>query len=175
MTKKVKSPRIGKCRTCGKEFVISLRRHYCSAECQRKAKALRGTEEARRRSAAKFAALPPKRCIYCGKEFKPDTLFAYRNAKFCSPTCANRHRFYPTLAACEAAKAARQAEQEARRERDSFGLNREQRIAVIRAQAGDRDTLWRASQSWTPAQRKFAAARYREIHQSTSSFTWGKY
>ena len=59
--------------------------------------------------------------------------------------------------------------------RDSFGLTREQRLAVISAQDGDRDALWTASQSWTPAQSKFAQERWEMLHPTRQAFYWGKY
>lgn len=54
-------------------------------------------------------------------------------------------------------------------------LTREQRLAVIAAQDGDRDALWKASQSWTPEQHKFAKARWESLHPIHKDFSWGRY
>ena len=103
-----------------------------------------------------------KTCAFCGKTFAPKAI----NAKFCSPLCMRRYRIggYATLADFERAQAERKATYNKRHERDRNGLTLAEIQDVIDAQDGDPSLLWKRSQSWTPAQRKYAKDRYSEIH-----------
>lgn len=155
------------CVVCGKDFVSAApRAQYCSSKCNKRAHYV--TKKVRE------PKLPVKlTCVFCGKEFLTDT--NHRYAKYCSPLCQKHARRYGTKAEMEATKAARKAEVEARRARDSFGCTQAQRNAVIKAQCGSRDELWQASQSWTPAQRKFAKARWEALHPSSFFTMSGRY
>ena len=69
-----------KCENCGKPFVKTLseykraeklkRKHYCSSNCSHEHKKLK-----------------PKECLFCGVEFKPESL----ESKFCSLSCAAKY------------------------------------------------------------------------------------
>lgn len=114
-----------------------------------------------------------KHCEFCGKEFTPSRGHGW--ARFCSNTCCNRSRNHASYE--DFLKNGRKARGDARRERASntFGLTIAERIAVIKAQCGSRDELWKASQSWTPAQRKFAKARWEALHPSSFFTMSGRY
>ena len=116
-----------------------------------------------------------KTCTVCGKKFTASRC----TAMTCSRECSQKH-YKATHPAVKHPKAARPVVKRPKAarpkvRRDSFGLTREQRLAVISAQDGDRDALWTASQSWTPAQRKFAHERWEMLHPTRQDFYWGKY
>ena len=71
---------------------------------------------------------------------------------------------YATLADFEKAQAERAAAHNKAHERDRNGLTLAQIQEVIAAQDGDPSQLWRRSQHWTAAQRKYARDRYQEMH-----------
>ena len=166
------------CPICGTAFTTqNSRQKYCSERCK-KASQMRSWR-ARQPKAKGGEALLPRRneevsssslllktCAVCGKEFT-----AVRcTVLTCSRECSQKH-YKATLPVVKPPKASRPKVER----RDSFGLTREQRLAVIAAQDGDRDALWKASQSWTAAQHKFAKARWEAIHPTRQEFSWGNY
>lgn len=152
------------CVICGKTFAARGKKIYCSKECVYEAKYRKDREA--RKAVAKTICI----CVFCGKEFTAGKMHGW--AKYCSSDCCNHARYYANKEEMEAVKAEKAARVKARRDKSGYGLTISERNAVIRAQAGSRDELWRASQSWTPAQRKFAAARYKEIHCGSSFTLW---
>lgn len=183
--------RQGVCARCGKAFEVGIGNRmtkYCSHTCMKREMTLRQLAKARaaREAANGGEALRPRRkeavvasscrdksvaspllktCTVCGKKFTASRC----TAMTCSRECSQKH-YKATHPVVKHPKAARPKVL-----RDSFGLTREQRLAVISAQDGDRDALWTASQSWTPAQRKFAKARWEMLHPTRQAFYWGKY
>ena len=145
-----KSPTVTKtCPVCGKTFVTTRKFQInCSKACYKAA-------QHRERQ-------PVERvCVFCGKAFKSMS----RTAKYCSRTCMYRvQRGYATLADFEKAQAERKAAHNKQYERDRNGLTLAQIQEVIAAQDGDLSQLWKRSQSWTKAQRKYAQKRYEENH-----------
>ena len=139
------------CPVCGKTFETrNPRKVYCTKKCQTTA-----YHKARRKPAQTHV------CVFCGKHFTAQT----SRARFCSTLCAGRVRLgYATLADFERARAQRKAAYNKQRERDRNGLTLAQIQAVIDAQSGDPSRLWKLSQSWTAAQRKYAKKRYEEMH-----------
>lgn len=137
------------CPNCGKEFETgNVSKVYCSKLC-------------RNRHDRPLVPFIDKVCVFCGKSFKTKMSFA----RCCSYTCADRlRRGWSSLDEYEKAQEARHARSKARNERATCGLTPEQRQDVIDAQNSARDTLWRRSQSWTPAQREFARKRYEDMH-----------
>lgn len=135
------------CPVCGKTFETRFQHQvYCSPSCQ---------SRARRKPAQTHV------CGFCGRRFTAKT----SRARFCSPRCAGRVRLgYATLAEFEQAHAQRKVAFNKQRERDRNGLTLAQIQAVIDAQSGDPSRLWKLSQSWTRAQRKYAKKRYEEMH-----------
>ena len=100
-------------------------------------------------------------CVFCGKPFTS----RYATTKYCSQRCADRaRRGYATLTDFEKAQAERAAAHNKAHERDRNGLTLAQIQEVIAAQDGDPSQLWRRSQHWTAAQRKYARDRYQEMH-----------
>ena len=76
-----------------------------------------------------------------------------------------------TIDAFEEARTARReaaiakaAEKREARRGSADGLTVEQMREVEQAQDGDPSMLWERSQSWTKAQRKYAADRYKKRH-----------
>lgn len=134
------------CAFCGKKFLAALPyAEYCSQRCRHHNKPMPSE----------------KTCAFCGKTFAPKAI----NARFCSKLCMGRcRRGYETLADFEKAQAERKATYNKRHERDRHGLTLAEIQEVIDAQDGDPSLLWKRSQSWTPAQRKYAKDRYSEIH-----------
>ena len=150
-----------KCPVCGKPFEGRNKTQvFCSKKCRWHAHDL-----ARRQAKSKMHDVV---CVFCGKEFKT----YMPNAKFCSRLCqSRRNQGHENLAEFEQAQknrreAASRAAVERRAEKRSaetgltFALMRE----VERAQDGDPSQLWRLSQSWTKAQRKYAKERYEKRH-----------
>mgnify|MGYP003316274010 CR=1 FL=1 len=138
------------CPVCGKVFETARKEKvYCSNRCYK---------------AAHYTPVKPHDlvCVFCGKAFTSMN----STAKYCSRLCAGRRRTgYETLADFENAQAARKASSfEKRSERDRNGLTLAQIQEVINAQDGDPSQLWKRSQSWTKAQRKYAQKRYEENH-----------
>ena len=141
------------CEFCGKEFDSARKARYCSDRCRHHQRPLVIHEQV---------------CVFCGKEFETKA----SNAKFCSGLCMGRyHNGYETLAAFEKAQAERKAAAFRPARDGSYGLTEAEMLAVDRAQDGDRDQLWRLSQSWTPRQRKYAKDRFIRIHNLFAA-TW---
>ena len=193
--------RQGVCARCGKAFEVGIGKRmtkYCSHTCMKREMTLRQLAKARaaREAANGGEALRPRRkeavvasscrdksvaspllktCTVCGKKFTASRCTAIT----CSRECSQKHykATHPVVKHPKAARPVVKRPKAARPKvrRDSFGLTREQRLAVISAQDGDRDALWTASQSWTPAQRKFAQARWEMLHPTRQAFYWGKY
>lgn len=89
------------CPVCGKEFDDANEhgrpKRYCSISCRN---IYHCRQYNRKQREAKFAAIKPRQCAFCGKDFKPSL---YRsNQKFCSHSC--------WLAARRAEHAAKRAE-----------------------------------------------------------------
>lgn len=185
--------RQGVCARCGKTFEVGIGKRmtkYCSHTCMKREMTLRqmAKERAKRDAEANGGeALLPRRseevssssrrdksvaspllkaCVVCGKMFTASRCTALT----CSRKCCTKH-YRATHPVVKPPK----AECPKVDRRDSFGLTREQRLAVIAAQDGDRDALWKASQSWTPEQRKFAKARWESLHPIHKDFSWGRY
>ena len=138
------------CPTCGKVFETARKEKvYCSNRCYK---------------IAHYTPIQPHDlvCVFCGKPFTS----RYATAKYCSKLCAGRARIgYATLTDFEKAQAERAAAvRHSECERDRNGLTLAQVQEVIDAQNGDPSQLWKRSQSWTPAQRKYARKRYEENH-----------
>ena len=190
--------RQGVCARCGKTFEVGIGKRmtkYCSHTCMKREMTLR--QMAKERAKREANTVPPpvpgrgvskpllpaapetgcgtdksvaspwlKACVVCGKVFTASRCTALT----CSSKCRKkRYRakhpvVKPPKAECPKVE-----------RRDSFGLTREQRLAVIAAQDGDRDALWNASQSWTPEQHKFAKARWESLHPIHKDFSWGRY
>ena len=188
--------RTATCQTCGKAFAAkTVRAMFCSKKCnrkffngQRKRPTLTKTcptcgkvfETARKEKVycsnrcykiAHYTPIQPHDlvCVFCGKPFTS----RYATAKYCSKLCAGRARIgYATLTDFEKAQAERAAAvRHSECERDRNGLTLAQVQEVIDAQNGDPSQLWKRSQSWTPAQRKYARDRYQEMHGLFTS-TW---
>ena len=144
------------CPICGKVFETARKNHvFCSNRCYK---------------AAHYKPVQPHNlvCVFCGKAFTS----MKGTAKYCSKLCAGRRRTgYATLADFEKAKAERKAAHNKQYERDRNGLTLAQIQEVINAQDGDPSLLWKRSQSWTKAQRKYAQKRYEENHGLFSQ-TW---
>ena len=144
------------CPVCGKVFETARKEKvYCSNKCYK---------------AGNYTPVKPHDlvCVFCGKAFTS----RYSATKFCSPLCASRFKSgYATLADFEKAKAERKAAHNKHYERDRNGLTLAQIQEVISAQDGDPSLLWKRSQSWTKAQRKYAQKRYEENHGLFSQ-TW---
>ena len=177
--------RVLTCPICGRTFATKdPRKKYCSRNCKKanemrvwraRKKAnggealmlLRNEEVSASSRRDKSVASPLlKTCAVCGKEFT-----AVRcTVLTCSRECSQKH-YKATHPVVKPPKASRPKVER----RDSFGLTREQRLAVIAAQDGDRDALWKASQSWTPAQHRYAKARWEAIHPTHQEFSWGRY
>ena len=181
--------RQGVCARCGKTFEVGIGKRmtkYCSHTCMKREMTLRQMAKERAKREAKAnggEALLPRRseevpysfrrdksvaspllkaCVVCGKVFKASRCTALT----CSSKCRNKH-YRATHPVVKPPK----AESPKVERRDSFGLTSEQRLAVIAAQDGDRDALWKASQSWTPEQRKFAKARWESLHPIHKEFS----
>lgn len=144
------------CPVCGKVFETARKNHvFCSNRCYK---------------AAHYKPVQPHNlvCVFCGKEFTSMN----GTAKYCSKICAGRRRTgYATLADFEKARAERKSAHNKQYERDRNGLTLAQIQEVINAQDGDPSLLWKRSQSWTKAQRKYAQKRYEENHGLFSQ-TW---
>ena len=145
------------CPTCGKVFETARKEKvYCSKKCYK---------------IAHYTPVKPHDlvCVFCGKPFTS----RYSTTKYCSQLCAARRNQsgYATLTAFEKAQAERAAAHVRRTERDRNGLTLAQIQEVIAAQDGDPSPLWRRSQHWTAAQRKYARNRYQEMH-SLFTQTW---
>lgn len=144
------------CPVCGKVFETARKfQTYCSKACYK---------------AAQHRERQPvdRVCVFCGKAFKSMS----RTAKYCSTVCSSRFcKGYATLADFEKAQAERKAAHNKQYERDRNGLTLAQIQEVINAQDGDPSLLWKRSQSWTNAQRKYAQKRYEENHGLFSQ-TW---
>lgn len=139
------------CEFCGKEFVSTRKARYCSDLCRHH----------------NHPAQREKTCVFCGKTFETEA----SNAKFCSGLCMGRyHNGYETLEDFEKAQAESKAATFRPARDGSYGLTEEEMLAVDRAQDGDREQLWRLSQSWTPRQRKYAKDRYIRIRNLFSPF-----
>lgn len=185
--------RQGVCARCGKTFEVGIGKRmtkYCSHTCMKREMTLRQMAKERAKREAKAnggEALLPRRseevssssrrdksvasprlkaCVVCGKMFTASRCTALT----CSSKCSKKH-YRATHPVVKPPK----AECPKVERRDSFGLTREQRLAVIAAQDGDRDALWKASQSWTPEQHKFAKARWDSLHPIHKDFSWGRY
>lgn len=137
------------CPTCGKTFEArTVRAKYCSKRCCN-------------RHSHPLVPILDKACVFCGNHFKTKK----PNARYCSSACARRMRLgWASLADFEKAQAERQTAYNKRHERDRFGLTLAQIQEVIDAQDGDPSLLWKRSQHWTKAQRKYAKQRYEEKH-----------
>ena len=137
------------CETCGKEFEAhDARAKYCSKLCKD-------------RHYRPLVPLHDNVCVFCGKHFKTKM----PSAKCCSNTCCDRHRRgWASLEQFNAAHQAKRADYNNQRERDRNGLTLAQIQEVIDAQDGDPSQLWKRSQSWTAAQRKYAKDRYQQNH-----------
>ena len=138
------------CPACGKVFETARKEKvYCSNKCYK---------------IAHYTPIKPHDlvCVFCGKPFTS----RYATTKYCSQRCASRRNQsgYATLTDFEKAQAERAAAHVRRTERDRNGLTLAQVQEVIDAQDGDPSQLWRRSQSWTAAQRKYARNRYEENH-----------
>ena len=143
--------RQGVCARCGKTFEVGIGKRmtkYCSHTCMKREMTLRQMAKERAKREAKANG--------------GEALLPRRSEEVSSSSRRDKSVASPLLKA----KVER---------RDSFGLTREQRLAVIAAQDGDRDALWKASQSWTPAQHKFAKARWESLHPIHKDFSWGRY
>jgi len=151
------------CPVCGKEFeTFRSRRVTCSDACK---------ELFHDKRVSEFANAEVRTCAWCGKSFKA---FAGKKKSCCSRSCSARHSRYGSpeeltkrqLEKREAAlakAAARRMERERARRR-THGLTDEQMLEVARAQDGDQSKLWEISRGWTPEQRKYAVARYKDKH-----------
>ena len=144
------------CPICGKEFETARKNHvFCSNRCYK---------------AAHYKPVQPHNlvCVFCGKAFTSMN----GTAKYCSKLCAGRRRTgYATLADFEKSQDERKAAHNKQYERDRNGLTLAQIQEVINAQDGDPSLLWKRSQSWTKAQRKYAQKRYEE-NNGLFSQTW---
>lgn len=161
------------CKVCHKMFQPVRPSHVC---CSRTCSdAFHNSLKKERRS-----LLPPKLytkiCPCCNREFQTAEL----NRKACSDECAkkimrkqNQAAYlakHPNAGSRIRAKSGDiRKEQDHRVVRDSDGLTLAERNAVIMAQNGPRENLWKLSQSWTPAQRRFAKRRYESEHPSYHS------
>lgn len=150
------------CAGCGKEFETRANNvKFCSRSCYMKFRL------ARERAEYVSQKMVVKRaCAFCGNEFETRN----GNMRFCSDKCRRHAQYHVSKEAMEQKISQREEAARARAIVESGGMTIEQRNAVIRAQSGDRDELWRASQSWTPAQRKFAQERWEELHPSHQTF-----
>ena len=137
------------CPVCGKTFTTGKStKVYCSRYCLN----LAHHPHVQKRDLV---------CVFCGKAFKS----RYSTASYCSQLCNSRaNSGYATLTDFEKAQAERAAAHVRRTERDRNGLTLAQIQEVIAAQDGDPSQLWKRSQSWTAAQRKYARDRYQEMH-----------
>lgn len=164
--------RTATCAVCGKTFETWRRNaKTCSPECSKK------YINSQHHSNGKKTE---KTCIFCGKKF-----FAYMaGAKTCSPSCAALLRHWGTpenrariLEEKRAEAIRKAAEKMARRQKKrTGGLTDEQIRAVESAQDGDQSKLYSLSRNWTPKQREYAKARYRERYGVwTTSNAWSWY
>lgn len=146
------------CEGCGKEFESRANNvKFCSRSCYMRFRlALEKANYVSQRTVEKRV------CPFCGKEF--ETLRS--NMKFCSRQCRIHAQYHATKEEMEQKKKAREEEARTRAVNAAGGITEEQRREVIRAQSSDRDTLWRASQKWTPEQRNYAARRWEALHPS---------
>lgn len=109
-------------------------------------------------------------CVFCGAAFQARS----PGAMYCSRRCRD-HRSHSGCATLDeynrlmaVKKAARSAGRKAASKKVQSiapGLTAEKMRAVELAQDGDPAKLWELSQSWTPAQRKYARKRYERKHQ----------
>lgn len=154
-----------KCAFCGKIFQPSRSSHICcSRSCSN---GLHNRIRNEKRHLSFKPIVYSKVCPCCGKTFETTTFLR----KACSDECAKAIMRKQNKAAYSARKDAHPPVATAttpqashRILRDSYGLTATERNAVIRAQNGPREELWRASRDWTPAQRKFAKRRYEAMH-----------
>lgn len=150
-----------KCPVCGKPFEGRNKTQvFCSKKCRWHAHDL-----ARRQAKSKMHDVV---CVFCGKVFKTHM----PNAKFCSKRCRSRREIgYENLGEFEQAQKDRRdaailatAARQTKKRSAETGLTFAQMREVERAQDGDPSQLWRLSQSWTKAQRKYAKDRYEKRH-----------
>lgn len=161
------------CRVCHATFQPVRPSHVC---CSRRCSNAYHNALRKERKTAFRPKLYTKVCQCCKHEFQTEKL----NRKACSDECAkkimrkqNQAAYLaknPTAGSRIRSKAGEgQSGKDHRVVRDSDGLTLAERNAVIMAQNGPRENLWKLSQSWTQAQRRFAKRRYESEHQSYHS------
>lgn len=150
------------CDFCGKPFTTNKpNKRFCCKKCQK-------TDDNRQRRddrKAKVVVLT-KTCVWCGETFETTKSFKI----CCSPKCSYNYNNHQCSKAeleerrqAKREEAVRKAAEKAMKVRVN-GLTEEQMQAVVDAQDGDQSQLYRLSRSWTPAQHKYAKARYEGIH-----------
>ena len=169
----------GKCAICGKEFTKNVAHQaYCSAECRREYE----NQKKRDKRKNNLTSLLFK-CVVCGKEFTP----AHGAQKYCSETCKRQNHIEYNRKYRKKHTRESSVHKKPKRIKNTplsssvkksrlpkFNRKGEEKIvkrhqllqAVIKAQNGPANELWKASQTWTREQREFAMARYKKRYLS---------
>lgn len=169
----------GICAICGKEFTKNVAHQaYCSAECRREYE----NQKKRDKRKKNLVSLLFK-CVVCGKEFTP----RHRAQKCCSEECIRQNhieynRKYRKVHTHESSCHKKPKRRKNTSPSSSVKKSRlpksnrqgEEKIvkkhqllqAVIKAQNGPANELWKESQTWTREQREFAKERYKKRYLS---------
>jgi len=150
------------CALCGQTFTpIGQYQRYCCRKCQKTAN---NNMRNSRRAAARVVLT--KTCAWCGQTFQTTR----NDRKTCSKECSYKlckHKC--SREELEKRRVARREEAissaaEKKLKVRVNGLTEKQMQEVVDAQDGDPSLLWKLSQNWTPAQHKYAKARYESLH-----------